>query len=194
LIAIYWFVARATYFASGERFMRCTTYVNEGDLDKVAQVLRTVIKANGWVEASGPGDAQHSLTLRLIAGPTWTAIQTLPEEFLASPGSAGGGSLLQSLCRNLRCSGFLFSVYNALECILLESDAMGGTRISGFRETGTQFHGIPFELPLVPEFELNPLELDVLDFDDMEQISAHFYADLTGGSTDTCTLFFKQQR
>jgi hypothetical protein len=175
--------------------MSCTTYVNEGGLERVSQALRTVVTTNGWVEASGLcAGEQPGLTVRLTAGPEWTAIQTLPEEFLASPASAPGGSLLQSLCRNLRFSGFLLCVYNEVECILLESDAMGGTRISGVREAGTDFHGMPFENPTVPEFVLNPLELDVLDFDDMEQISAHFYEQLAGGSSDTRTLFFKQQR
>ena len=176
--------------------MRCMTYVHEGSLEKVAQALQTVLTSSGWSETETlPAGKQH-LTVRLIPGAEWTALETSSEEFLASPNPAAGEAHLQSVCGRLGCTGFLLSVYSELESVLLETDATGAIRISGFRDIGaetTDFHGIPFDGLSVLTFELNPFDVDILDFDDMPQIAAHLYEQLTGPETESRTLLFARE-
>lgn len=175
-------------------------YLATSNQEAVAEaVTRTFAAIGGAKVTSQFKDSVHSVhvkhadsarpqgTIAIAAGVKgWTLIDAQPVELLAQHGDKPA-PLLAEICRRSRARGFLFVVRSVVDAVLIEADAWGEYLLSGCvfddadEEASWTFHGSPMSADRVEvRFEIVPIQFDILDTDDYQQLAAYLRLEIGG--------------
>lgn len=176
-----------------------TIFIHERNLMAVAERLIAFFRARDLKVSSRPlkKGAQDAVLIGLFSGSEdWTVIKTIPGNFFSKNLTPSADPILIEFCRDTESEGLMLDVYSETEATLLECNAVGEKRLSGFMDatkpldsSGTED---VFESEIIPVFgfHLLPLELDILDFDNFSQCSQQIYSELAGRNADLCDNSF----
>jgi hypothetical protein len=92
----------------------------------------------------------------LVRGADWTAIKTAPFELLCERARRRKRPRLAELARRLQTDAFQINVYDGDSTILIEANARGKSRVSGFNASGDEemFHAEEIDGDFEAQFEL----------------------------------------
>ena len=137
-----------------------TAFVATADTEAVAEALAKLFEASGRALVERPplrkapfpdpmqygnGATSSRWAAAVLPGKKWTIIKTAPFELLCE--AVDGRPRIALLAQELACDAFQLNVYDGDSHILVEANAAGAFRISGFNAaTGPgPYHGFPMD-------------------------------------------------